>query len=85
MLTTEVDALYVSRVQAARVLDCSVQMIDKMLREGRIPASYLGTTVRIAVADLKAALEPYDPKKPRGVRVPRSKQVAAKATKKRGR
>lgn len=67
----------VSRQQAAALLDCSVQMIDKLIKAGRIPARYLGTAVRIRVADLEVVLEPYNAKAPRGVRVAKSKKRRA--------
>lgn len=60
--------LAVSRQQAARLLDCSIQMIDKMVKAGRIPARKLGTKVLIRVADLEAALEAWSPQRPRGAR-----------------
>lgn len=75
---TEQATQFVSRQRAAELLDCSTQMVDKLLKSGRVPAHYLGVSVRIKVSDLQAALEVYDPKKPRGIRV-------AKNAKKRGR
>lgn len=66
---------YVTPQQAAEMLSCSPQTITKLIRQKRLPAQYLSrSAVRIAVADLRYALEPYDPSKPRGDR--RKKKAA---------
>jgi excisionase family DNA binding protein len=51
--------VYVSRVRAAEMLSVNVQTIDKLLREGRLPAFRVGRAVRIKLSDLNAALEAY--------------------------
>jgi excisionase family DNA binding protein len=69
------NSICVTRKKAAALLDCSEQMVSKLIKTGQLPATYLGTAVRIRVADLEAVLEPYNTKKPRGARVPRKRRV----------
>lgn len=50
-----VEERFISRVRAATVLDCSVQLIDKYIREGKLPAYRLGRKVivrRLALLQL---------------------------------
>jgi hypothetical protein len=45
---------FVSRVRAAEMLDCSVQLIDKFIRLKKLRAFYLGRKVIVRCADLLA-------------------------------
>jgi excisionase family DNA binding protein len=47
---------YVTRKHAAALLECSDQLISKLIKTGRLPAYYLGRAVRIKLADLEAML-----------------------------
>jgi excisionase family DNA binding protein len=64
-----VEPTHVAPGEAAARLSCSTQTITKLIRQGRLRATYLSrSAVRIAVADLEKILQPYDPRAPRGRR-----------------
>lgn len=48
---------FISRVHAADKLDCSVQLIDKYIRCGKLPAVRFGRKVLIRLEDLLRVLE----------------------------
>jgi excisionase family DNA binding protein len=56
---------------AAKFLGISRQQVDKMKRDGRLPAYYVKgcVSVRFKVSDLEAVIEAYNREHPRGVRV----------------
>jgi excisionase family DNA binding protein len=62
------NALYISRAQAAEKMAISIQTISKLIRTGRLPAFYVGRSVRIKVSDLESTIERYNPAAPRGSR-----------------
>jgi excisionase family DNA binding protein len=49
--------LFVSRTRAAQMLAVSVQSIDKLVKQGKLPAIYVGRAVRIKLASLEAYTE----------------------------
>jgi excisionase family DNA binding protein len=51
--------VFVSRIRAAQMLDVSIQSIDKLMKDGKLPAFRVGRAVRIKLSDLHAALEVY--------------------------
>jgi excisionase family DNA binding protein len=48
---------YISRVHAAEKLDCSAQLLDRLIREGRLPVRRLGRKVLINEQELNRLLE----------------------------
>lgn len=48
---------FVSRVRAAERLDCSVQLIDKFIRLGKLRAYHVGRKVVVREADLLSMVE----------------------------
>lgn len=49
--------LYISRAQAAALLSCDVQSLDKAIRKGRLPVSRLGRKVLIKQEELLRLLD----------------------------
>jgi excisionase family DNA binding protein len=48
---------YISRINAAAFLDCSVQLIDKWIRQGKIEPIYLGRKVVLRRDQLQRLVE----------------------------
>jgi len=65
-MAPNVKTLYVTRQQAAWTLSCSTQLIDKMIRTGRLPAFYVGRSVRVKIEDLERVVEVYNISAPKG-------------------
>lgn len=58
MSTTQKEQpFFVSRTHAAELLDCSVQLIDKFIRCGKLRAYRLGRKVVVRRTDLMAMVE----------------------------
>jgi excisionase family DNA binding protein len=65
---TEPLPMWLTVKRAAQECSCSDQMINKLIHDGKLRASYIGRSVRIKSSDLLAVMgaEPYDPKTPKG-------------------
>jgi excisionase family DNA binding protein len=48
----KLDALFLSRHDAATVLGVNIQLIDRLIREERLPAARVGRRILISRADL---------------------------------
>jgi excisionase family DNA binding protein len=51
---------YINRINAARYLDCSEQLIDKFLRNGKLTPYYLGRKVLLLRSQVEALVERRD-------------------------
>jgi excisionase family DNA binding protein len=48
---------FISRVHAAKMLDCNVQLVDRLVKEGRLPVVRLGRKILIRQEVLLQLLE----------------------------